>query len=541
MVPGTVEFVDVQGTSRRLKNRRGADTDVVLIPQPSSDPDDPLNWSRFRKEYHFWLLIVWGILVAASVNWSGPVWVPLQEDLNTTLDDMNISAALCFGFLAIGCILLQPTAMKIGRRPVYLIGTFLNLVGCILGGLQTTIVEYYVVNILTGFGAAPVDSLVQISTTDIFFAHQRGTRLAFFALALGTGSYMGPVAAGYITVAQDWTWCFWYLVIFFTALLIIQIFTLEESVYRRQLPSSSNSEVATLDDRPQRDVKDQKSSADDGVSGVETARNRSNTLQTLPGGRKKYWQRMAPIHTLHANPRPWWYLAIFPFRLVTFPAIVWAGFMGGIQIWWLSLLSVTQSEIFSEPPYNFDIADVGDTNIAAFIGGIFGMLWGGPLSDWYVLHRARRNKGIMEPEFRLWLLIVPAVLNSVGLLLYGLGGYNGWHWMVSAGVGTAFIGFGIGAGGAIGLTYAIDCYPHIAAESMVLILFMRNVLGFAFTFAIQPWIDAMGGSNTCVILAVVCLVTTMTFLILVKWGKGFRRKTASTYLRFAKDRNRIAS
>lgn len=129
---------------------------------------------------------------------------------------MNISAALCFGFLAIGCILLQPTAMKIGRRPVYLIGTALNLVGCILGGLQTTIVEYYVVNILTGFGAAPVDSLVQISTTDIFFAHQRGTRLAFFAFALGTGSYMGPVAAGYITEAQDWTWCFWYLVIFFT-------------------------------------------------------------------------------------------------------------------------------------------------------------------------------------------------------------------------------------------------------------------------------------------------------------------------------------
>ncbi len=106
--------------------------------------------------------------------------------------------------------------MKIGRRPVYILGTILNLVGCIAGGVQYTVEVYYVVNILTGFGAAPVDSLVQISTTDIFFAHERGTRLSIFALALGTGSYMGPVAAGYITESQSWRWYVQYLSLFGT-------------------------------------------------------------------------------------------------------------------------------------------------------------------------------------------------------------------------------------------------------------------------------------------------------------------------------------
>jgi hypothetical protein len=95
------------------------------------------------------------------------------------------------------------------------------------------------------------------------------------------------------------------------------------------------------------------------------------------------------------------------------------------------------------------------------------------VSDWYILRRSRQNRGIMEPEFRLWLLIVPAILNSAGLLMYGLGAYNGLNWVIS------------GSGGAICLTYAIDAYPGIAAESMVLILFIRNVIGFAFTFAIQ--------------------------------------------------------
>jgi hypothetical protein len=35
---------------------------------------------------------------------------------------------------------------------------------------------------------------------------------------------------------------------------------------------------------------------------------------------------------------------------------MWVGIMAGIQIMWLSLLSVTQSELFSVPPYNFGIA-----------------------------------------------------------------------------------------------------------------------------------------------------------------------------------------
>jgi MFS family permease len=431
------------------------------------------------------MLIIWGTLAAVSVNWSGPVWNQLADDLNTTIDELNITAALCFAFLGIGCILLQPTAMKIGRRPVYMFGTFLNLIGCILGGIQTNVQVYDVVNILTGFGAAPVDSLVQISTTDLFFAHERGTRLSCFAFALGTGSYLGPVAAGYISVSQSWRWCFWYLVIFFGIIMVLQIFTLEESIYRRPLtlPESADREGEALAHTKFN-------------SGYEDSLNTTVKPTIIPFsvsipssdvGKSKltYWQRMAHIQTRNANPKPWWYLAIFPFRLVTFPAIIWTGFLCGVQIMWLSLLSVTQSELFSVPPYNFGIAAVGDTNIAAFVGAIFGMLWGGPLSDWYVLRRARQNKGFMEPEFRLWLLIVPAFVNAGGLLMYGIGAYRGLPWIISAGVGTAFIGFGIGSGGAICLTYAIDCYPGIAAESMVLILFVRNVLGFAFTFAIQ--------------------------------------------------------
>ena len=47
-VPGTVHLVDLERTLR-AKHASGSQNDVVLIPAPSDDPDDPLNWSAKRK------------------------------------------------------------------------------------------------------------------------------------------------------------------------------------------------------------------------------------------------------------------------------------------------------------------------------------------------------------------------------------------------------------------------------------------------------------------------------------------------------------
>lgn len=46
-IPGTVRLVDLDGTLHaRHADGKG---DIVLDPSPSSDPNDPLNWSPRRK------------------------------------------------------------------------------------------------------------------------------------------------------------------------------------------------------------------------------------------------------------------------------------------------------------------------------------------------------------------------------------------------------------------------------------------------------------------------------------------------------------
>ncbi|KMP04029.1 membrane transporter [Coccidioides immitis H538.4] len=546
MVPGTVHIVDLEGTMD-VKHQKGGQKDIILVPQPTNDPNDPLNWSRLRKEYHFWLLWIWGFIAAVSVNWVGPVWQSLHGvdtkstnigyvlktqftiDLNTSFGRLNVSSALCFLFLGIGCVCLQPIAMKIGRRPVYIVGTVLNFAGCILGAFQNRVEMYFGVSILTGFGAAPVDSLVQVTTADIFFAHEKGTRLSLYVFTIYAGSYLGPVAAGYIADSQGWRWCFWYLVIFFGILLVIQAFTMEESVFRRPLPPSELSTDAMLEDKLQAVEK-----------GGDSLIHHTESVASSPPPAKTYWQRMGLYNTSYSDPRPLWLVAISPFFLVTYPAVMWGGLVYGVQIMWLSLITVTQSATFSAPPYNFSMANVGNTNFAAFIGGILGMVWGGYVSDWCILRLSRRNKGILEPEFRLWTMLIPAIINTGGLFMYGLGSLYGVHWILPAGFGMALIGFGIGSGAAIAITYAVDCYPRVASEALVLMLFIRNLIGTGFTFAIEPWLEHNGLRDTTIIMSMVCLATNMSFLLMVWKGKSMREWTAKRYFRMAQAKNKLA-
>ncbi|KAE8346848.1 hypothetical protein BDV24DRAFT_147027 [Aspergillus arachidicola] len=47
-IPGTFTLVDLEHTLA-TRHLNGGNSDIVLVPQPSDDPDDPLNWSPRRK------------------------------------------------------------------------------------------------------------------------------------------------------------------------------------------------------------------------------------------------------------------------------------------------------------------------------------------------------------------------------------------------------------------------------------------------------------------------------------------------------------
>lgn len=56
--------------------------------------------------------------------------------------------------------------------------------------------------ILQGFVGAPIESLCEISVTDIYFTHERGTYMGLYAFMLAGSNFLAPVLAGFINDGQ---------------------------------------------------------------------------------------------------------------------------------------------------------------------------------------------------------------------------------------------------------------------------------------------------------------------------------------------------
>lgn len=535
MVPGTVHLVDVENVLNVEK--AGNSDNIILQPQPLDNVNDPLRWPQSKKNAQFGLLFVWSFFLAVTVNWTGPYWTEWTTDFNCSFTQLNVSSALCFLFLGLGCLFLQPTALKLGRRPVYLFCTGLAIIANAIGMKSTNIQYLYAVNIIGGFSAAPTDSLVEISSTDVFFTHERASKLSMLILALYFGSDIGPVVAGYM---PSWKWCYKLQLILFCVLFVAQVFFMEDTTFSREEAYTEENILEQIRSREVVLSAVQSGMVDTNNEKVKHVISQVNSScedaeHTLVGVKRSYWKKLQLFELEFNDKRSWLSIFISPFFMVPFPAIIWGGVAYGAQMMWLSLLATTQSEIYSEY-YNFSTSATGLTNLAPLAGSFFGMFYGGWFVDWLSVKMARRNKGILEPEFRLWAMIGPLLINAAGLLAYGLASWNQKPWAISVVVGQGFLGFAMSSSGPICLTYAIESYPKLASEGLVLMLFVRNMIGCGFTFAIQPWLDKDGLVKTTWLMFMLSLIINGSFIIFVIYGKTFRRMTKQYYFKIT-DRN----
>lgn len=69
-VPGTVLLNETaahsEAVTKSLKHAEGKNADLILTPQPSEDPNDPLNWPQWEKDLHLAILGFGATVFAAS-------------------------------------------------------------------------------------------------------------------------------------------------------------------------------------------------------------------------------------------------------------------------------------------------------------------------------------------------------------------------------------------------------------------------------------------------------------------------------------------
>lgn len=95
-----------------------------------------------------------------------------------------------------------------------------------------------------------------------------------------------------------------------------------------------------------------------------------------------------------------WRTFLRPFFTLASPVVMWATLLFTTCISWLVLISITLSQIFSAPPYNFSVSAVGATNVSSFIASLIGTMIAGPVIDGVVKIMSKKNRGIFGKLFQ---------------------------------------------------------------------------------------------------------------------------------------------
>lgn len=95
-----------------------------------------------------------------------------------------------------------------GRRPIFLVGISLFLVGCLVGGLVRSFDELIVARAIQGLGVGAILPVGQTIIGDTFDVEQRARVQGVFSSIWGISAIVGPLAGGILTEVASWRWAF---------------------------------------------------------------------------------------------------------------------------------------------------------------------------------------------------------------------------------------------------------------------------------------------------------------------------------------------
>lgn len=537
-IPGSInilredDFGETGYAGQVQRNSKG----IILNPQPSSSPNDPLNWTMKRKYWHFFLMCFITALTAAISNDAGAAQDSLNEFYGISYDAMNTGAGVLFLFIGWSCIVLAPASSLYGRRITYIICLLSGTLGSVWFAKSRRTSDTIWSQAFVGLSEACAEAQVQQSLSDIFFQHSLGTVLTAYIMATSIGTFLGPLIAQYISDNQTFRWVGWWGAIITGGTLLVFLFTGEETAFDREAAYAKDHTIEASKAAPLiEDIPLKKESSQINESPYEGFETSSETAELALRNEvpNSYWKNMAII-TPASYLKGWGikqYIKRFflYFKIFTFPAVWLSGMLWGLQDAYLSFYLTTEEDYFPEAPWNYSGSAVAIMNVATLVGAVIGCLVAGILSDHHVLWMAKKKNGVYEPEYRLWLSVITLFISPLGLIMFGVGADKQWPKAVIY-IGLGFIGYGWGTIGDISMSYLMDCYPKIVILGMVGVSIINNSLGSIFTFCCSYWLDASGTTNTYIALAVIDFVTIACALPTIYWGKSWRKRTTKAYL-----------
>ncbi|KAI0101090.1 MFS general substrate transporter [Daldinia grandis] len=541
-VPGTALLTDVGGAedvhhhgrlnTSNLLHGKGRDSDVLLVPQPSNSPNDPLNWPLWKKDLMLFFICIDTAVVGAWGPMISPGYAQMAAQFGMSYNRLN--GDLGYGVLVIGlsCFFTNSMAVVWGRRPVFLLGNLLLFISSIGGYYAHTFGSLLGFRLIGCIGMSPFEVLVTTTIADIYFVHQRGVRLAAWGLCLSIGVGGGTIISGYIIEDLGWNWTYGICAIMFGVWIVVLFLFCPETAYRRD--ESLNTDLGKVFEAGQQaeqpaQNESSKVKADSELSRAENIEveveiiEQAATNASWPEKKHSYWHDLRIFHG-RVSDDPFWKVLTRPLLMLIFPQVLFSFFAYGLTTSWLVVVGSVLAQLFTAPPYNFSVSGVGLVSIASLVGAIVGAFISGPIADWIIKSMSRRNGGIYEPEFRLVLIVITFLLGGMSFFGFGWSLQQQDPWIVP----VIFYGlqyFSVGFMTISVYGYLTDCHRDKAPEAFAAIN-LRNIYSFGMNYFISDWISSQGPKQVFCIIGGIHVFICLCAIPMYIFGKRCRSWTS---------------
>jgi len=403
----------------------------------------------------------------------------------------------------------------------------MGIVGCVVGCAANDYKSLLASRILTGFSTSAYESVIISSLGDLFFVHQRGLRISVVNFMLAGVSNGVSIIAGPITANLGWNYNFYICLPFIVLQFILLVFFVPETSYIRDsmydIDTNSALDLTKLGEVEKRarahEIREgtQEISSEAGIhkGGSDAPATRVPTTASgfrAPPPEKTFVQRMAPWTGTYTSDSV--------FKMVLSSIVImanlgasWVIFISGLLVAWYVAVSFVSAQLLFAPPYLFTAAGVGYTSCGPLIGGILGSLVCSIIMDPMLKGLTRANKGVYEPEFRIFLMIPATIFTIAGLVGFGYAAAAGVSvYLLSFVWGTML--FGITVSAISTSAYALDAFRDNATEIFIMAMVFKNFFFYGLSNFINNWVASSGPTTVFNIMGGIsaALVFPLSFL-----------------------------
>lgn len=156
------------------EKKRTANGQMILDPQPDDSLNDPLNWPARRRDLALLSLCLYCMVGGGMTPILAAGFNQVVESYNVTYSLVALTTGLYMMGLGVGSVVMSPTAILYGKRPVYLASSIIFILASIWCALSPSFASLAAARVFQGLAVSPVECLpsatiVSLPTHDLNF------------------------------------------------------------------------------------------------------------------------------------------------------------------------------------------------------------------------------------------------------------------------------------------------------------------------------------------------------------------------------------